>query len=472
MKTKIVGQNVLLKSVFWYTSSNFFTKAIAFITVPFFTRILSKEEFGDFTVFASWQTLLVIICGMEAYGTINKARFDYRKKEAFESYISSTMVLTTLFTAVFFGVYLLIPSLFDDVFLLDKKYMLMMFAYLFMYPAFSMFQAKQRIEYKYKLSSAIAFSVGITSSIFSVILAVSLENDRLFGRIFGQYMPYVAVGACFFIYFIYCSHKVVFSSWRYTLSLSMPLVFSALGNQVFVISNNLLVKHMCSAQEVSYIAITVSCNNIILLLVRAINSAWAPWLYDMLNIGNERIVKKIFQTYLWMVIVVTFVIMLIGPEIVAVLGGTAYKEAIYILPVSILCGIFLVLISQFVNLEIYYKKQKYVIVLTMFAAILNICIGIAGVKIWGYQAVCYATAISQMVMIGGHYYLTVKINIRGLLPLRKLILSLITSLLFIPIALILYQHNFMRAISLVVVITIVITVILKKRELFYKFGKR
>ena len=41
---KKVSTPILIKSSFWYTASSFLTKAIGFLTTPFFTRILTKEE--------------------------------------------------------------------------------------------------------------------------------------------------------------------------------------------------------------------------------------------------------------------------------------------------------------------------------------------------------------------------------------------------------------------------------------------
>lgn len=476
MESKKVSEKLLLKSAFWYTSSNFLTKAIAFITIPVFTRILSKAQYGDFTVFASWQVLLTIICGIEAYGTINKARFDYAKKEDLDSYIFSSITLGMLFTALIFTAYVVLPKTFYNIFLLDSKYILVMFAYLFTYPVFSMFQAKQRIEYKYKLSSIISFSVGVFSSILSIVLTLAMKNDQLLGRIFGQYILYIVVGVLFFIYFMKCSHRITFSSWKYALSLGIPLVFSALGGQIFIISNNLLVKHMCSAEEVSYVAITVSCSNIILLLLQAINSAWAPWLYDMLKMGKEKSIKRAFQIYLWIVIMITCGVILIGPEIITVLGGDSYKEAMYILPASVLCGVFSALTSQFVNLEIYYGIQKYTTFFTLIVAIFNIVVGAVGVKILGYQAVCYATVLSQLILVVMHYCLLRKREIHRLFEIKNLIVSLLISLSLIPIAQLLYHISIIRVICCIVIfIIIVVVMILKKNDLWSlvkKIGER
>ena len=49
------GSNGLaLKAGFWYVISNFLVKGIAFITTPIFARMMSAENYGEFSNFASW----------------------------------------------------------------------------------------------------------------------------------------------------------------------------------------------------------------------------------------------------------------------------------------------------------------------------------------------------------------------------------------------------------------------------------
>ena len=50
-----------LKAGFWYTFSNFLIKGIAFLTMPIFTRIMSKYDIGVFSNIISWFNILAII---------------------------------------------------------------------------------------------------------------------------------------------------------------------------------------------------------------------------------------------------------------------------------------------------------------------------------------------------------------------------------------------------------------------------
>lgn len=456
----------LVKSSFWYTLSGFLTRAMGFITVPIFTRLLTKEQVGDFTVYSSWQSILLIICGLEVYATINRARFDYKKEEEFNSYITSALVLSTAFTSVVLALYVLFPGLFYKVLLIDEKYMAMMFLYLLTYPAYGMFQAKQRIEYKYKLNAAIAFTIVVSSTLLAVLFVSVFKTDKLFGRIVGQYSLYIITGFVFYIYFFTKSWRIRAESIKYALQIGLPLVFTLLGSNILLSSDNLVVKHLCSGEQVSYISITHSCVNIMLILVQMLNSAWSPWFYDKLHTEDHQQIRKVFKLYVWMIILGTLTVVFLAPEIIMILGGKQYTEAIYILPVNILNGVFTVLTYQFVNLETYYKKPHYAAIITGIVAVFNILLDIVGVKQFGYQAVCYATALCQVLLIGIHYYITLKMGIKQILPITSLILMLVTALLIVPFSFVIYEGNFVRwALIAIVVVGCMIIAMIKRNEI-------
>ena len=464
MTDKVVGKRMLLKSGFWYTASVFLTRGMVFITMPIFTRLMNKAQYGDFAVFCSWQSILLIFCSLELHGTLNLARFDYSEDE-YKSYITSSLSLCSLITGVLFGLYCVFPHIFDKLFLMKKEYMYVMFAYLFTAPALTMFQTKQRVEYKYKTSSAISISASIISPAIAVVMVLVMrDNDALFGRIIGQHSLYIALGIAFYIYFLYGSRKINVSYWKYALRLGIPLALSYLGSRVLLTADSIVLKHMCTPENVSNISVTHSTSHIILLLVQTINMAWAPWLYDMLKRRRHDEVKKFYRGYLWMVILATFAVLAVGPEVILVLGGAKYKDAIYLLPPNILCGIFTVLTANFVNIETYHKKPKYAAILTGGVAVLNVGLDILGVYLFGYMAVCYTTVLCQLLLCLLHYRITMKMEIQEILSGKTFVAVLIATIALIPIALLLYQSTIIRYSVIAVCFVAVVALVIHKKE--------
>lgn len=446
-----INSGILIKSSLWYTVTNFLTKAISFITIPIFTRLMSQQQYADFSVFASWQSIFLIVCGLEIHATLNKARFDYDLDQKLNSYITSCLAISSLFTCVVFAVYLCFPAFFNKLLLLDRKYIFYMFAYLLTEPAFQMFQAKQRVEYRYKLSAGISFFLIIFSTFFAVYL-VNTVNDKLLGRIVGQYVPFIITGFVMYAFFLTRSHSITLENWKYVLKLGIPLVFSFLGSQILLSSDRVVVQHLGTHEEVAWLVLATSGAHIILLFVQTLNNAWAPWFFDKLKQGCTEEIRKTFGIFMWFTVFCTMMVLLFGSEIVGILGGKKYSQSIYVFPANMLCGIFTMITAQFVNLQTYHKKTKYAAILTSIVAVINIIGDIIGVKLFGYQAACYVTVFCQLILISLHYWISQKFDIQGILSVRQLVSVLVVSLFLVPFSLFFYQTWIARPVCVAILI--------------------
>ena len=55
------NENKAFKAGVWYVVGNFLAKAAGFITTPFFTRILTKSEIGNFANLTSWIEIFAVV---------------------------------------------------------------------------------------------------------------------------------------------------------------------------------------------------------------------------------------------------------------------------------------------------------------------------------------------------------------------------------------------------------------------------
>lgn len=471
MKTsnEFINNNVkvstLLKSSMWYTIANFFTRALVFITTPIFARILSVEEFGEFHVFANWQSTLLIIAGLEIYATVNRARFDYQTEEQLGSYISSCLMINTLITTGMLGVYLAFYRSMDQLLLMDHSYVAIMFAYFYTYPAFAMFQAEQRIRYRYKLSALITFLSITISSLLALLLAIKLTDARLLGRIAGQYLPIVCVGLFFYIYYFKKNHNIDFKKCKFAIKIAIPLVFSFMGGQILLASDKIIVQHFSSATAVAYVGIATTCSHIMLIFVQSLNSAWSPWFYDKLNDKNIEEIKRIFRLYYWFVVFCTFGSLLIGPELILILGGKNYIQAIALLPPVMLSGAFTLIVSQYGAYETFYNRPHYAAIVTGIVAVINVVLDIIGVVQYGYIAACYVTVICYLLLIALHIFATRNMGIFELFPIKELVFEVLVLLALIPISLLLFKNDIIRWATLVAFIVALILLAIIKRDI-------
>ena len=53
----MVEQREIVRAGVWYTVSNFIMKALQFLTIPVFSRLLSKADYGMYSNYATWLPL-------------------------------------------------------------------------------------------------------------------------------------------------------------------------------------------------------------------------------------------------------------------------------------------------------------------------------------------------------------------------------------------------------------------------------
>lgn len=438
VKPKTTELKTVAKSGFWYTASTFLTKALGFITIPIFSRILTPEQFGDFNNFAVWQVILYTVFSLEIFQTLNRARFDYDTKEKLDSYQVSSLSLSFLISGIAFLLFLAFPGFYENILLIDKKYIFIMFLYILFRPAFDMFQTKQRVFYRYKLSAGISFAVVPVCTIMALVLALTLP-DPLFGRIFGQYIPTALVGVVFLFYYLKQSRKISLSCWSYALKLCIPLVITTLGSQLLINSDKIIAKQLCTAVDVAYLSIAASCANIMLILIQCLNYAWSPWLMDCLHTGDEDKLKKAFKPFLWGLVLLTAAILLLAPELVLLLGGEKYMPALYVFPAGMTNCILSFLTAQYVFIETYHKNVKWAGIATFSIALLNVGVGAIAALLFGYMAIPYAAIISNLLLLVMHKLILKRMKVSAVFGVKEIGPAVLVSILLIPIAFLLFQ---------------------------------
>ena len=199
-----------LKSGIWYIASNFLIKGIGFITTPIFTRILTKTEFGLYSNYTSWLSILMVFVTLNLEATLISARYDF--EEDFDSYILSVLILSSiscLLWAIVFNIFGYEVSKFTHI---EQIYLNAMMLYLLFLPAINFFQARERYFFEYKKSVAMSLMIALSTSVLSVIL-VSILDNRLLGRIIGAVTPTIALGFGIYTFFIIKGKHLKIKYW-------------------------------------------------------------------------------------------------------------------------------------------------------------------------------------------------------------------------------------------------------------------
>lgn len=428
----------VVKSAGWYVAATFLTKGLGYITIPIFTRIMTPGEFGEFNAFAAMQVLLVAVLGLEAFQTINRARFDFKPDEL-PAYQFTAVTSTVILGGVLLTLMLLFPEVFEGITDLDRQYLVIMALYAMFFPVFNMFQAYQRVQYKYKLSAGLAFGVSLTATALAVTLVVAL-SDALMGRIVGQYVPFIVVGAVAYVFYGLAARRIEWRYFRYAVALCGPLIIATLGTQGLVFAGRIVVQQVGPLEDVAYIALGASVSNIALVLITALNNAFAPWLMDCLENDDINSAHAILRPFIYFMTALVVCVSFMAPEVVLILGGYEYLPTTLVVPSLMASALLSMLTMQFVFVQTYHKRIRLGGGLVFSAALLNVVLCVPAVQVWGFVAVGYVGFFVYLVLVGSQWLITRSIA-PGVLPIALLGPPVLVTGLLMPLELALYSDG-------------------------------
>ena len=463
-----------LKSGAWYLFANFAVKAMALITTPIFTRLLTKGQFGDYSNYTSWASIAVIIITMSMESSLISAKFDF--EDRLNQYNYSIITLTLLSTAVWAILINCLSSFFVEFTGLRLFYLNLIVLYCFFYAVVNIYQINERFHFRYKRSVFLALSIAVSTTVLSVILVLLME-DRLTGRIIGTVLPYIIFGAFLFFHFVKNGDRVDFSTWPYVLKICIPFVPHLLSLTLLNSVDRIMITRICGASDNAMYTVAYTCGHMVTLLMTSMNNAFSPWLGEKLHGEDYQQIKNITRYYIGVFCVLALVLMLFAPEILLILGGSKYLSAKYVMtPVAMGC-VCQFLYTLYVNVEQYKKKTVGMAFASASAALLNYVLNAIFIPKYGYVAAAYTTLVGYLFLLLIHMLLVKHINVGDLYDNRFVVLIVVLMIGLTLGVNVLYGRTLLRFITILIVLCALGILAFLKRKIVIRlvrtiFGKK
>lgn len=319
-----------------------------------------------------------------------------------DGYVFSMMTLSIFSTAVWWILVNILYNFFYEILLIKREYINSMFLYLLFYPCVSLFQNAER--YKYKLTVLTSMFVSIGASLLSVIL-VYFERDKLSGRILGYILPTVFVGVIVGCYFLVKIKRPKLEYWKYALPIVLPYIPHLLSMSILSNMDRVMIRKICGAESVALYSLAYICGMIMTMLVGSVNSAYAPWLADKLDDHEYTTIQNISFPYVASFSYLAVGCVLVAPEILYILGGDDYLEAIYVIPPVAAGCLMQFIYCMYVNVEQYAKRTVGMAIASIFAAAVNYILNWFFIPILGYIAAAYTTFAGYFILLILHMLL-------------------------------------------------------------------
>lgn len=464
------------KATIWFVFCSMLQKCISLITTPIFTRIMSTDQYGQFSVYNSWLQIFTIITTLRLnYAVFNKGMSKY--KEDRDGYTSTMQSLTFLITLVTFALYLILRKQLNSLIELPTFVIVAMFAELLVTPAIDFWTIRKRYEYIYKPVVLRTLLMAILNAGIGV-LAVYLSDEKGYARIFSCVLVNVCFGVVLFVYNIKKGKKLFCCDYvKFALAFNLPLLLHYFSQYIMDQFDRIMIQKMVSISASGIYSVAYNAGLIMKIVTQSVNNALIPWQYEKLENKDLKSIDDILYLIFIGVAGVVLLFSAFAPEIMMIMADKKYYEAVYVIPPVALGVFFSFMYTTFANTEFFYDQNRFTMYISMLGAILNIFLNYIGIKMFGYIIAAYTTLICYVFFAATHYiYMSYcvkkKLRIKQVFDSKRLFFLGAGVLLFGLAIVLLYDRIVIRYTVILMVLVVVFVKWKQIKEVLYTIKKK
>ncbi len=455
-----------------YMAVVFFQNGVNLITTPIFSRILTTSEYGITSTYQSWYNILTIFITLNlSAGVYNNALLDFDKKR--DKMTSSFLSISITLTIIFFIIYITFKNQIKNILGLSEYLIDFMFVNFLTAPAWGLFIAKEKFDYKYIKPLILTVITFILNPIVGIIGINLFPNSKAVAKVIFCGLPTLLVNTIMLVS-ILKKGKCFFNKtfWKYALSFNIPLIPHYLSNVILAQSDRIMIQKMISDSAAGIYGVSYNLSMVVQGVFTGVNAAWIPFTYKSLKSDNYNKVGKYSNILLLFIGVISLGLIICAPEIIKILAPIEYYSAVWVIPPIVLGLYFSFLSSLFGNIEFYYKKNIFVTIATTGAAILNIILNAIFIPRFGFIAAGYTTAVGYVVLTIAHFIFMSKIQPQKIYDTKTLFKISISVIIIALIFTCLYNFLVIRYIIIFIVVLIILLNLKKITKVIREFERR
>ncbi|MCR4908067.1 MAG: oligosaccharide flippase family protein [Lachnospiraceae bacterium] len=393
-----------VKSGLWYVLSNVLIRAVGIITAPIYTRLLTTAETGYANNFNNYVSIFTVVTCLCLIYSVGRAKLDF--KDEFDAYMSSIQTLSSLFGLVILTLVMIFSP--AEGWLGYPRYALfLMFLVLTVYPSVDYQQYKYRFEWRYRENIAISVILTILTVFLSIGLIFMMPEDKGFAKILGTVIPELLLGGwCYFniVRKGRCFYRKEY--WRYALSIGLPMIPHGLALILLARMDTSMISRRCTMAEVGLYTSGYTIGTLLMFITNAVGNAWLPWFNERLYAEDREAIREKNRLLMEGGTALTLLFIAFAPLAVRILLAKSYRECMWVVPpvaLGTLCQYFY---TNYVNVELFYKKTAMIAVNSIIAAGVNYVLNAVFIEKYGYIAAAFTTLFGYAFLNLLHFICT------------------------------------------------------------------
>ena len=456
-----------------YLICNIILKSVSFFTFPIFARLLSLEDFGLVSMYASYMGFVSIFTSLYLqYGTFSTAMVKFENDK--DGYLASASGFLILLTSIYLILVMFFGNYFGNLLNISKFLFLLMGVDSLCGNIVGVFIARERFDYKYKevvFITLIVFFVGI---ILGLILVLNM-SDRGIARILSTASINIVLGIIILFIILSRSKKLYCKEYyKYILSFNIPLLPYYISQLIFVQSDRIMIDNMVGRDSVALYEVGNKLATVVIIILNSINSTFVPWLFRSIKNNNFEKIRFVSKGITIGLAGMLLMLMLIYPETLNLLFGDKYNGSLYVIPPIAMSLLFQYFAQLFINIDFYCEEKLYLVFSSFVSAVVNIVLNYIFIPKYGFIVAAWTTLISYIIFaLCGYITMNMakkKHNITEYIYDSKFILNFsILFLIFGILVFINYNNIYMRIILIALVLIVIIIKHKKVINIIYRY---
>lgn len=393
-----------VKSGIWYTIANVSIRAVAIITTPIYTNMLTTADYGKANTYNSWIDIFNVFACLCVVYSIGRAKLDFKDK--FNEYLSALQGLSSSAGLILLVVAFFLRERLSAWMGYEVPLVVGLFAYLCISPSVEYMMQKCRYEFRYKENIIISIITCVGQVGLSIGLMLLFNDHRYIGKILGVLLPTFLMGLVFYINF-YRQGKVFYNKeyWLYALKIGLPMIPHGLALILLGQMDRIMIKNICSDSDAGLYTFGYSFASLLMIFTNAVGQAWLPWFNETLYEGGREKIKEVQKKLVWLGCFLSLVFIVAAPEALMILSFSAkeYWVAKAVVPPIVLGTLAQYFYTNYVNVEIYCKRTSVIAIGSCIAAAINYVLNSMFIPRFGYVAGAYTTLASYFILMILHY---------------------------------------------------------------------
>lgn len=417
-------------------------KLLSVMTTPLFTRLLTAEEYGLYSLYTTWLGIFSVIFTLGIGSAVL-----YRGMQKFpaerDGILTSALLISHLSLLLFLLVYLFLRKSIEPFLGLSFELTLFLFMQAAQDLSLSLHMARCRFLYRplsYAVPRLARDLIVIAISLFLLTYTRHPETARIRALLFGTLALSLPLTLRLLLRGQRQCKKTHFC---FLFSLALPLFPHAAAEVLLAEGGRAVIGRTLGKTALAHYGIAASLGGALSLLTVGINSALHPWIMRKAASGEKEKLLSLAELIALLLTVMTAALLLLAPELLGILAPASYRGAIAaVLPIAVsvlphfLSGM---LTSTLVALD----KARVITRTTLAAAVLSLTLDALLVPAFGIVASAYITLGTSLFLLLLRF-LSVR-RLLGALPhARRIFFLLASDLLLLPLLSALLPHLSLR----------------------------